>query len=258
MRSQFKDEAMITTLTKETKDSPSSSKKAAMQEYLLKKHLPLVRMILSKMKAHFPTNTDWEELHGAGVLGLVEAVHKFDPSRGYNFETFASFRVRGAIQDSLRNLDILSRSARKKCKLLSQAEATLSQKLGRDPNESEIQAHMGLSALKLRKMRVETAARFTVSLQDKLGDQEHTLEDELEDESAQLAYSNLENSEFSTLLAEQIEALPYRQRKIIHLYYFEGLRLHQIAAELSITEARVSQIRTEALGTLRGILSELR
>ena len=225
-------------------------------EEMLRKHLPIVRIILAKMRSRLPANADWEELHSAGVLGLVEAVHKFDPKRGYTFETFASFRIRGAIQDSLRNLDCLSRTARKKCKTLTEVESILSQKLGRAPTETEISTHMGINALTLRKLRTDTAPRFTISLQSTYHEDSVTWEETLADESAENAHQALSNSEVREALVKKLESLPYRQRKILHLYYFEGQKLNTIAAELGVTEARISQIRTEALGALKEMLSE--
>lgn len=120
-------------------------------------HVAIVRIILSKMRHRLPINADMEELHGAGIVGLVEAARKFDPSRGYSFDTFAAFRVRGAIQDALRSLDCLSRGARRKCKELAKVEASLAQSLGREATDAEVRLNFKLDVKAFRKLRSATA-----------------------------------------------------------------------------------------------------
>lgn len=228
-----------------------------MDEQSITPYLKIVHIVLSKMRNRLPASTDWEELYSAGVMGLIEAAQKFDASRGYTFETFASFRIRGAMQDSLRNLDTLTRTARKKYRQLNDAENTLSQRLGRSPTDNELQVHLGLTPLAFRKLRVDTQTPITFSLNHTPLNQETTWEDSIKDDNAPIAYEILEDKEYLTHLLENIEQLPYRQRKIIHLYYFENQKLHEIAHELGITEARASQLRSEALKLLKTYLCHI-
>tara|TARA_B100000989_G_scaffold280537_1_gene244042 strand:- start:1163 stop:1855 length:693 start_codon:yes stop_codon:yes gene_type:complete len=221
-------------------------------------HLPLVKIILNKMKARLPRSVDLDDLHSVGVLGLIDAVKKFDPERGYTFETFASFRVRGAIQDELRNLDTLSRTARRKQRHMHSIVEELEQQLGRSPSDNEICKTLGIDHKALSKWRAQTQPADYVFLDSPADDEETgSWHDRIADERFELFSEAFEKEELMEQIVEKIETLPYRQRKILHLYYFEGMRLTAIAEELGVSEARVSQIRSQALESLRTFVQRI-
>jgi RNA polymerase sigma factor for flagellar operon FliA len=217
---------------------------------LLCGHLPLVKIVLAKMRRGLPDHADLEELYSVGLMGLIDAALKFDTARGFAFETFASFRVRGAIQDALRTMDQLTRTGRKKFKSIIAAENELSQHLGRKPTEEEVAQKLAISVNKLSKMRSELEGRFTFSLDHCVGEEDHTFESVIRDEKSISADQSLEDKELKENLLAHLKGMPYRERTVLELYYFEGLKLNQIGEKLGITEARVSQIRATALKTL--------
>lgn len=224
---------------------------------MLEQHLPLVKIILSKMRAGLPPNIDWDDLHSAGVIGLLSAVRKFDPERGYTFETFASFRVRGAIKDELRSLDTLTRSARKKQRELGSLVQELEQELGRTPTDQELCEVLGVSHKELSKLRARTRPAEYVFLDSTPEQDQYNWHDLIADPENPACSELLERGELMEMILEKIESLPYRQRKIMHLYYFEGLRLTAIAKVLGVSEARISQIRSQALSALRNYVRQL-
>lgn len=213
-------------------------------------HLPLVNIILSKLKRTLPENADFEELYSVGVLGLVDAALKFKEDRGFAFDTFASFRVRGAIQDALRRMDHLTRTGRKKVKTIASAETALGQELGREPTELELANRLKISVNQLGKMRAELEGRYTFSLSQTVGEDQGGWENIIADEHNICANDALEDKETREHLLEELQLMPYKERMVLQLYYFDGLKLNQIATELNLTEARVSQIRVTALKRL--------
>jgi len=220
---------------------------------LLQAYMPIVRIILSKMYHKLPKHADFDELYSSGLLGLVEAVHKYDPSKGYAFDTYASFRVRGAILDALRQLDYMTRTSRQKSKSLDVAQSTLEQKMGRKPSDADLAHYLNIDNQKLRKLRQQTIPLSFVSLQTPL-DEADTIMDYIPDESLMVASDSLEAREKTEALRKGIQQLNYRERKILELYYFEQLKLNEISRLLGLSEARVSQIRKQALMNLKSTL----
>ena len=134
---------------------PKDSGKLYDREAMLLRYMSLVKIIVAKMRAHLPAHADYEELHSAGIIGLISAIDRFDASFGYTFETYASIRIRGAILDELRKLDMMPRSARSKLRRINQAAGMLEQRLGRPPTEQEISRELGLKEKKFRRMRAQ-------------------------------------------------------------------------------------------------------
>lgn len=217
---------------------------------LISRHLPLVNIVLAKMRRGLPDNADLEDLYSVGVMGLVDAALKYDAGRGFAFDTFASFRVRGAIQDALRRMDHLTRTGRKKIKAITAAEVALGQELGREPTEMELANRLKVSVEKLGKIRAELESRYTFSLNHVVSDDQSTWENLIADEQSVCANDALEDKEVKEDLLAKLQLIPYKERIVLQLYYFEGLKLGQIALKLQLTEARVSQIRASALKRL--------
>jgi len=218
---------------------------------LLEQHLPLVKIIVGSMRHHFPAHADIEELMSVGVLGLLSAVENYDALKGKTFKTYASIRIRGSILDELRKLDWMPRSARLKRRMVNGTIEKLEQSLGRAPTNEEIQQELGLSDKKFRKLKLQTNPISIVFLDGAVGDEESNMHDAIADENQSSSYEDLEKSELINLMADKIQELPDRQRKILAMYYHENMRLAEIAEVFDLSEARISQIHSQALATLR-------
>ncbi len=230
----------------------------AVQEQLLLEHLPVVRHVARAIHERLPQHVELEELVGAGTLGLVDAVRKFNPAKGAQFRSYAQFRMRGAILDSLRSLDWSPRELRRKGRAIAEAKCTLEQTLGRVPQEAEVAAAMGCSLLELQHLSGQLKSLELVALQTERG------EDSGEEELASLPAKDSENPLTQCLEAEKkqrliagLDSLPERERLVMTLYYYEELTMKEIGTVLGVVESRVSQMHTMALRRLRSGLGDL-
>lgn len=227
------------------------------RDQLLVEHLPLVHHVVRQVLKRRALDLDEDDLVSAGTLGLMEALDKFDPSRGLALSTFAAPRIRGAILDELRRRDPLTRGTRRRHREVRQARERLSQELHRSPDAQEVARRMGVDPGTLSAWERDALGAESVSLDGPAGldDEDRATSSELiPDEGLLPAQEVLERRERVRILKEEILALPERDRLVLSLYYFEGLKLHQIASVLGVTESRVSQIRSKALREMRGIL----
>jgi len=219
-------------------------------------HLPLVKQIAQRVYERIPKGlVQFEDLLQAGILGLIEAVKRYDPKRGIRFESFAHFRIKGAILDELRAHDLLPRTLRKKVKVLEDAYLKLERKLGRLPSLEELASELGLSSEALeeefRQFLFLKVVSFDGLIEDFSGEK---LEEMLLESSSKDPLELLGLSELRDRLAEAIEELPERHKLVLSLYYFEELTMKEIALVLGISEGRVSQIHSEAILALRAKL----
>ena len=213
--------------------------------------LPLVRLVARSVATSLPRHVDIAELEAAGTVGLVEAARRFDADRGVPFEPFARRRIRGAMLDAARRRDFASRSLRRWGRAIESARLTLSHSLGRSPSEHEIAEHLGIAPQKLNKLRARLVEANLLHLDtaavedDAFGALPHGDGDPAVE---------LVERERRSLLVDAVAALPERLRRVVLATYLEGRPLSDMAAELGVTESRVSQLRTEALGWLRQAL----
>ncbi len=222
-------------------------------------HMPMVRAVARRIHRTLPRHIEVEDLISAGYLGLVDAAQKFEQSRQAHFRSYAEFRVRGAILDSLRELDSASRSLRRKVREIEQARQTLSSLLGHAPEDADLARELGISLAELRETLTEARNVETESLQAEREDAEgQDLLASLADPAAQDALTLCMEGEFKQALIEAIEVLPERERLIITLSYYEELTLKEIGEVLNITVSRVSQLRTAAVQRLRTSLETVR
>jgi RNA polymerase sigma factor for flagellar operon FliA len=222
---------------------------------LLLHYSPLVRFTTNRM-AGWPQQVDRSDLASYGLFGLMDAIEKFDPGRGFKFETYAISRIRGAIIDELRSIDWVPRSVRAKARTVERACSTLEHELRRSPDDSEVAAELGMTVRELAETRSQIAFSGLVALDDPLGSnsQDGTGSATVCDTIADQRYDPVvafETDEMKRLLAEAIGRMPDRLRLVFTLYYYEGLTLAEIGEILGVTESRICQIHTKGLARLR-------
>lgn len=227
------------------------------RDELIVKNLFLVKYVVGRIGNLLPTYVKLDDLYSSGVTGLVRAVERFDPSRNSKFESYAILLIKGAIIDELRELDWIPRSVHQKANLISSAQETLQQKLGRDPTDPELSAHLGVTEEELADLlfRVRPAILIPLNGEVSNNDEENApIAERIADAKAETSYQAANRKERATLLADAIADLPEQEKKVLVLYYYEELMLKEIGKIMGISESRVSQIHTKALLKLRGRL----
>jgi RNA polymerase sigma factor for flagellar operon FliA len=227
---------------------------------LLTDNLSLVYHVARQLARRLAADTDIDELVSAGTLGLMSALDAFDPARGLAFSTFAVPRIRGAILDELRRQDHVPRSVRRKTRDLAQARETLMRQLGRRPEDSELAAQLDVDVHTIWRWQAEVEGAQQVPLDRAPSDREGALPSpgEFLSSEAEGADEQLGKAQEVVLLRTAILGLKEQERTVLSLYYFEELKLHEIAEILGLTESRVSQIRSKALTRLRTTMAPLR
>jgi RNA polymerase sigma factor FliA len=219
----------------------------------IEQHLPLVEQIVVQVAVNFPRHVDRGELVRAGVLGLVEAAHRFEDSRGVPFDRFAARRIRGAILDAVRAADWAPRSVRAMSRRADAAEQKLASDLGRVPSVDELAAQMGTTRADLAHLRDRVFRSVVLALDYRLGDEDEDLSlvDVLVDRTAAEPSEELEGREMRSYLRDAVKLLPERHRLVIVGYFLEGRTSEELATFLGVTESRISQVRSEALQMLK-------
>ena len=218
----------------------------------------LVKHIAYRMAVMLPTHVEVDDLIHDGVIGLMEALRRFDPTKGVKFQTFAAKRIRGAILDALRNLDWISRGARHRSRTMHQAEESLAQGIGRKPTLEELSSHSGLSRLELQRRRQESELGFVASLDEiRAGteDAEDRLSDKLQDPRNDVDEAMNDSTRRAALKAG-LQTLSERERLVLSLYYFEEMNIREIGKILGVSEPRVSQLHSRSIRKLRACLEK--
>ena len=221
---------------------------------LIERNLPLVQHVLFQVAAHYPRHADREELAQAATLGLVEAAHRFDPSRGVPFERWVSMRVRGAIVDAARALDFAPRSLRAAARTVEDAQSQLITRLGRTPTPDEIAAEMQLPVRELHELQGRVHRALVLSLDAPCGEEDGdplTLADGLVETVYIDPSTQLEERERAAYLRDALALLPERLQAVVSGYFLRGRSSAELAEELGVTESRVSQMRSEGLALMR-------
>lgn len=225
------------------------------RETLITTHLSKVKYIADRMAAKLPPSVEWDDLYGAGVLGLIDAVERYDASRGIAFTTFAEMRVRGAILDNLRSLDWASRNVRKRSREIQAAYAHIEQQKGESATEEEVAAHLKIPLSELREILQDLRGLSVLDLDEK--DEETGLSAiDLVRDDGEDALQMIESNQTRKELARSINKLPERERQVIALYYNEELNMKEIGEVLGVSESRVSQLRSQAIVRLRANLAK--
>lgn len=224
---------------------------------MLRQYSPLVRRLAHQMMAKLPANVEVDDLIQVGMIGLADALSRFDPAQGVQIETFATQRIRGAMLDELRGADWLSRGTRKQQRDIEKAVHRLEQRLGRAPHESEIAAEMGLSLDDYQDMLGKVRGTQLIYLEDMSGDEgDHDFLDRHVADNGSDPQHLLQDDRMRHALVEAIKKLPEREQLVMSLYYEEDMNLKEIAAVLGVTESRVCQLHSQSIARLRVKLRE--
>ncbi len=226
------------------------------RQALIELHLPQVRYIAERMLAKLPPSVDRDDLIGAGVLGLLDAVEKYDELRGVQFKTYAETRIRGAMLDSLRELDWSSRSLRARAREIEVAARKIEQEKGRMAEEEELADALGLELSAFQNLLGELRGLTLVELDNHDESATGTNAWQVPDNPDLSPLMEYERQETRENLIAAIHRLPERERQVVALYYVEELTMKETGAVLGLTESRVSQIHTQALIHLRAVLAK--
>ena len=233
----------------------SRNRKERQREVALSKYAPLVKYVVDRLMVHLPKSVERDDLVSAAIIGLFDALEKFDASKGTKFETYAIWRIRGAILDELRALDWASRSIRRRARNVEEVSRDLGQRLGRAATEEEVAEALNLSPVELSRLLDEVHGTALLSLSKSVStddDQDFVqLEDIVDDPTTKDVLEVLESEESREVLLKTIDHLPEQQRLVVALYYYEEMTLKEIGEALHISESRVSQIHTRAVKTLK-------
>ena len=244
-------------LWQDFKETGSSSAR----ERLILHYAPLVKYVAGRLGAGLPQSVEQADLISNGMFGLMDALDKYDRTRAVKFETYAIPRIRGAIIDELRAMDWVPRSIRFKAREVDKAHTELESKLGRAPTDDEVAEQLGLSLEELHEVVTQISLVSVMALEEVVGGgdekgEPRSLLDTLADAANADPTAGLEGQEMRGLLSAAINSLTEREKVVITLYYFEGLTLSEIGDILGVTESRVCQIHTKAVGGLRNNLVE--
>ena len=231
------------------------------REEMIVKYIPYVKYIASRLICGKPPGVEQEDLVSFGIIGLIDAIEKFDVSKGLKFETYATLRIRGSIIDELRKISWISKSAFSKLSQLNQAREFLENKLNRDPKDNEIAEYMGITVKEVRNIQTYVNYVSTVSLDEvifKLDDDDIQFKNMLEDEKSPQPQKILEENEKVEMLKKAIEMLNEKDKLVLNLYYYDKLTLKEIGKILEISESRVSQLHSRAIIRVRENMKKLK
>ncbi len=225
---------------------------------LVVQYLPLVSKVAARLAIGLPNNVDRDDLISYGRMGLLDALSKFDHTRGLQFETYAMWRIRGAMIDGLRENDWIPRTVRDKAKKIDEAYTYLEQLNLRTPTEQELCAHLGMSEREIQQVFYDTSLAAMVSIDEVVGDEDEqktARHSYIVDEVTERPESVAEKNNLKEVLSLTIDKLPEKERLVVSLFYFEELTLSEIAEVLNLSPSRISQLHSKAIFRLRSALN---
>jgi RNA polymerase sigma factor for flagellar operon FliA len=231
---------------------------AASAEKLISEFAPIIRYLAQRLAFRLPPSLDVEDLIHAGVIGLMDAIGKYDPSREARFQTYAEFRIRGAMLDEIRSLDWMPRSVREKIALFQRTTEQLSKDLGRAPSEEELAAALKMDADQYEAFLFQAKGISLLHLEDfglEAGDERRFIES-LADLNAENPLLSLLSQGLRRRLIEAIDRLSEKERQMISLYYFEELTMKEIGQIMKVTESRICQLHAQAIAKLKGLMKD--
>lgn len=249
----------VNSLLRKYKEEPS---KLTDQEKgnLIEEYTPLIRFIAQKIAVRLPSNIELDDLISSGVIGLMDAIEKYDPTRDNKFKTYAEFRIRGAILDELRAQDWVPRSVRDKAKLLDRTQIELEAELGRAAADEEVATRLNMTMEEFYDLLNQVRPVSVLSIDDAAtfsNVDKKSILNLLEATKLNNPFNQLNLKSVKDVVTKAIEELPERQRLVLSLYYYEDLNLKEIGKVLRVTESRVSQLHAQAISRLRAKLSQV-
>ncbi len=227
---------------------------------LIEQYLPLVKGIVARMGIYFNSHIDMEDIYSVGVAGLISAVQRFDPVKSKSFTAYAAMRVRGAILDELRRIDWMPRTVRASAKKLRKTIEELEHSLQRAATEVEIRKALGLNESDYAKLLEQVRPLSFVAMDDTPthdASEGVSMHERISDANEMNAREKTESREVVQKIRERIDTLPDLPKKVLSMYYFEGMRLAEIASVFHLTEARICQIHTQTVLSLRSYLDNI-
>jgi len=225
---------------------------------LIEQFAPLAKYVVDRLYVQPSSGISYDDLLSQAIVGLIEAIDRFDPARGVKFNTFAYYRIRGAVMDLLREFDWVPRSLRAKSNDVVNTISRLTGSLGRPPTDEEVATGMGVSIDEFNEIAQEVSAQTIISLDETTDHADGTLSlaDTLPDDNVVTPYAYTAHQDMRRRLAESIDALPDKERLVISLYYHEGLTLKEVGRVLELTESRICQIHSKAILRLKAMMAD--
>lgn len=229
---------------------------SATENSIVEEHLPLVKAVVGRLAMTLPAHVNSDDLYSAGLVGLLNAVRRFNPKSGSTFANYARVRIRGAVFDELRRLDWVPRSVHDKAKKVEHVMQELAQRTGNVPTDAEMAKALKISVEEYEELMTEIRPASYVCLDSaQNGENENGASyDFIADDTQTNPLEGTAVREMSGLIAERIQQLPEMQRKVLALYYFEDLRLREIAEAFGVTESRICQIHSQAILAIKALL----
>lgn len=229
----------------------TKKKTPEVREKIIINYAPLVKIVAGRLSMYLGYNVEYEDLVSYGIFGLIDAIDKFDYSKGIKFETYASLRIRGSILDQIRKMDWIPRTLRQKQKKMDNALARIEQQTGRSATERELALEMGITEEELLNIKGQTHITNIISLDDFV---ENGSEKEVVQEKSSVFATPeevVERNELKEMLKKSLDTLTEKERKVILLYYYEELTLKEISKVMEVSESRISQLHTKALQKMK-------
>jgi RNA polymerase sigma factor for flagellar operon FliA len=226
------------------------------RERLIEEHLPQVRLIARRIHDRLPPHVNLDDLISTGIVGLISAIDRYQPSQGVKLRTYAEYKIRGAILDSLRGMDWAPRRQRRRAKEIERAVAAAEQRMQAAPSEEDVAKELGIGVEEYREWASEAKTLSVSSIDNAFPDDDRREVSRQVPAREELLPSNLfERAELERLLARALERMPQPERTVLSLYYHEELSLREIARVMGLHESRISQLKTQALSRLRTFLA---
>lgn len=232
----------------------SRKKTLELREKIIIEYAGLVKLVAGRLSMYLGYNVDYDDLVGYGIFGLIDAIDKYDYTKGYKFETYASLRIRGAILDQIRKMDWIPRSIRQKQRKLENAYRNLEARYGREINDEEIAQELDISVEELENWQNQTKITNIISLDEFLEQGSESKNENYFATTFDQPDKIVERQELKEILTKVLDTLTEKEKKVIILYYYEELTLKEISKILEVSESRISQLHTKALQKMKKML----
>ncbi len=221
------------------------------REQLIIEYAPLVKIVAGRLSMYLGYNVEYDDLVGYGIFGLIDAIDKFDVTKDVKFETYASLRIRGSILDQIRKMDWIPRTVRQKQKKIDEAIKVIELQKGRNATDDELASELGLSGEELLNWQSQLKITNLISLNDYVEQGSEPVMDATHNSHFAQPEQVVEEEELRKVLEESLELLTEKEKKVILLYYYEEMTLKEISSILEVSESRISQLHTKALGKMK-------